>query len=75
MKKFGPHYLSFAFCAFLSVLALVGLVSTGSSWWQPAFFAFLPMCFFYAASNTARMQQEIVELRGRLAALEQKPAA
>lgn len=75
MKKVVPHFVSFAFCAFLSGIAFVGLIGVGSpgadpSWWKPAFFGFLPMCFFFVASNTVRMQREIDELREKVTLLE-----
>lgn len=64
------HWIPFAFCCFLSLLALVDTVRDGSAGpWSIAFFAFLPMCFFYMASVTTGMQREINSLRGRLQAL------
>lgn len=70
MKQKIAPWLGFTFCAFLSAIALVG-TSTNSNWWQPSFYAFLPMCFFYVGSMLAGMSREIRELRQRLAEVEQ----
>lgn len=67
------HWTAFVFCIFLSLIALVGSVTSGtSSWWQPAFFSFLPMCFFHVASVTMQMHRELGELRQKMAELEQR---
>ena len=63
-----------AFCAFLSLLVLVQSGS-GSGAWKPAFYAFLPMCFFFVGSATLQLQREIRELRQKLAVLEQKKSS
>ena len=70
------HWTAVAFCVFLSLIALVGSVTSGtSSWWQPAFFSFLPMCFFHVAVVTTQIHRELSELRKRVAELEQgKPS-
>ena len=52
-------YIPFIFCAFISVMAL--FTGDGS---KPAFFAFLPMCFFFAA-------MPLIAMNKRLAALEE----
>ena len=58
------YWLPAVFCAFLSVLALVGVTSSGDGgWWEPAFFAFLPMCFFFAGAVMAMMGKEIKALK------------
>lgn len=60
-----------AFCAFLSALALFGVTSSGDAgWWEPAFYSFLPMCFFFAGSSMAMMGKEIKALKEQVAALE-----
>ena len=70
------HWIPAAFCAFLSLIALVGSVrSPDSDWWRPAFFAFLPMCFFFVASATTQMHRELRELRQRIAELELNKAS
>jgi hypothetical protein len=69
------HWVAFAFCSFLSLMALGGSVMEafqGNSlgWWAPGFFSFLPMCFFYMGAVTARMQREINELQSQLELVE-----
>jgi hypothetical protein len=59
------------FCAFLSVVALIGGVAehisgTNGFWWKPAFYGFLPMCFVFLAFTMSAMQREISDLRLRL---------
>ncbi len=75
MKKILPHVVPFGFCCILSGIAYFGLTilaghGISASAWQPAFFGFLPMCFFFAASNTLRMQKELDELREKVTLLE-----
>ena len=70
MKQKGAHWIGMAFCVFLSYMALFN--STNSEAWRPAFFAFLPMCFFFVAVNTYEMHKEIRELRQKLTELESK---
>jgi hypothetical protein len=64
-----------AFCGFISLMALFGLVSLDRHWWQPTFFAFLPLCFFFVGSAMTQMHRELRELRQRLWELEQKKPA
>ncbi len=65
------YWMPAAFCAFLSVLALFGATSSGDAgWWEPTFYAFLPMCFFFAGSAMAMMGKEIKALKEQVAALE-----
>ena len=67
------HWKAAAFCAFLSLFALVGIATSGTaSWWQPAFYSFLPMCFFHVALVTTQMHRELSELRKKVADLEQR---
>lgn len=63
-----------AFCAFLSVGALVMQIQLrpDSDAWKPAFYCFLPMCFMFVGFVTFAMHKELKDLRERLAALEQK---
>ena len=70
------HWIPAAFCAFISLIALFASVgSPDSGWWQPAFFAFLPMCFFFVGAATTQMHRELRGLRQRLTELEQKQAS
>jgi hypothetical protein len=70
------HWIPAAFCAFISLIALCASVrSPDSGWWRPAFFAFLPMCFFFVGSAMAQMHRELRALQQRLIELEQKRAS
>ena len=72
MKKIA-HWIPALFCALLSAMALgMQLPGSESSAWKPAYYCFLPMCFFFVGSVSAQMQQELKELRQRLAVLEDK---
>jgi hypothetical protein len=68
------HWLPAAFCAFLSLIALIGSISSpDAGWWRPAYYSFLPMCFVFVGSVTLQMHRELRELRQRLS--ESKAAA
>ena len=76
IKKTITHWMPAAFCAFISLIALFGSIrSPDSGWWRPAFFAFLPMCFFFVGSATMQMHGELRELRQRITELEQRRAS
>jgi CHASE2 domain-containing sensor protein len=69
------HWIPAAYCAFISFIALFASVgSPDAGWWRPAFFAFLPMCFFFVGIATAQMHRELRALRQRLIEMEQKGA-
>ena len=69
MKKIA-HWLPAIFCGFLSLIALnASIDAKGSEWWRPAFFSFLPMCFFFVGNVTFQMHRELRELRQRLASV------
>lgn len=72
MRQRISYWVPAAFCGFISFMALLGSVLPYGNWWQPTFFAFLPMCFFFVGSAMYGMSRELRELRQRLAALEQK---
>jgi hypothetical protein len=55
-------------------MALVMQSDSSSGAWQPAFFSFLPMCFFFVGANTSAMQREIQELRKQVTDLQEKGA-
>ena len=73
------YWIPAAFCALISFLALLESIgihffvgSTGYiGWWQPVFFAFLPMCFFFVGVATTHLHRELRELKQRVAELEQ----
>ena len=63
------------FCAFLSLMAMAGLISTTAGfgdWWSIPFFSSLPMCFFFAGMVMAQMRREITELRQQVVDLKQQ---
>ncbi len=66
------HWIPAAFCAFLSFLALSMQIGSDSGAWKPAFYCFLPMCFFFVGAATSQMQREIRELRKQLTELQEK---
>jgi hypothetical protein len=70
--KVLPHWTAFMFSACLSIIALISTVVgyPSSNAWQPAFFSFLPMCFFFMANATSQTQREVNDLRRRLEKLE-----
>jgi hypothetical protein len=73
MKRKPPSpWGAFILCAFLSSLALfsplAGLVFriSGTGWWEPVVWAFLPMCFLIVASSISKMEKELSALRALL---------
>ncbi len=67
------HWTPAVFCAFISLTALFASSShPDAGWWKPAFFSFLPMCFFFVGSATWQMQKEIRELRKPVTDLQSK---
>jgi hypothetical protein len=72
MKQKISFWVPALFCAFLSFIALFR--SSGESW-RPAFFCFLPMCFFFVGSALLQMHRQVRSLQERLEQLEQKRAA
>ena len=72
MKQKVSPWIPAIFCAFLSLLALSMQIGSDSGAWKPAFFCFLPMCFFFVGTATSQMQGEIRELRKQLVELQAK---
>ena len=68
------HWIPAAFCAFLSLLALSMQIGSDSGAWKPAFYGFLPMCFYFVGAATSQMHREIRELQKQVAALQQRRA-
>jgi hypothetical protein len=66
------HWIPAAFCAFLSLLALSMQIGSDSGAWKPAFYCFLPMCFFFVGAATSQMQKEIRELRKQVTDLQSR---
>jgi hypothetical protein len=66
-------YIPAAVCAFISLLALPGATTPNATYWQPAFFAFLPLCFvlvatamLYTQKETKRLKEELDDLKRKL---------
>lgn len=74
MRPRISHWVATGFCAFISYLALFGSATSGTNWALPAFFAFLPMCFFFVAGITSQSYREVEQLRRRVEELEQAQA-
>lgn len=68
------HWIPAAFCAFLSAIALTMQIGPDAGAWKPAFYSFLPMCFFFAGAVTFQMHREIRDLRKQVADLQTKLA-
>ncbi|MBT3381106.1 MAG: hypothetical protein HN742_20885 [Lentisphaerae bacterium] len=60
-KTAAPLFIPAAFCALISTMALF----IGDSA-KPAFFAFLPMCFFFAATPLIAMDKRPTDLEEKL---------
>ena len=59
--KTVPFFVPAAFCAFISLMALfAGDIA------KPAFFAFLPMCFFLAAGPVVALNRRLTDLEAKL---------
>ncbi len=61
------HWLPTAFCATLALIAVVagvGTSSLGSA--EIVFYCFSPMCFFFVAQSTYRLQRENQELHDQI---------
>ena len=61
--------LPFAFAAYLSWSTLSHLARTNLKEWEPAFYSFLPMCFFFVGLVVFISRREIRELRNTIAKL------
>ena len=72
MKERFTHWVPMAFCGFLCLLALAMQIGPDTEAWKPAFYCFLPMCFFYVGATTSHMQREIRELRKQVEELTAK---
>jgi hypothetical protein len=70
LRQTLAHWIPFAFAVFLCYSTLWRLAASEAKWWEPAFYAFLPMCFFIVGVITSNMEREIRELRGALARLQ-----
>ena len=72
MRQTISYWVPAAFCAFISFIALFGSTTSDAGWWRPAFFAFLPMCFFFVGTAMSQIHREIRELRKQFAQMQEK---
>ncbi len=71
MKEKLANWLPPIFCAILSVITVDASASSPSGTAGiTAFVCFIPMCFFFAALNTTRLEREIRTLRDQIAKLQ-----
>jgi hypothetical protein len=66
--------LPLAFATYLSYSTLFHLARTNLKEWEPAFYSFLPMCFFFVGLGLFISRREIRQLRDTIAKLS-TPAA
>jgi hypothetical protein len=66
MKVKLQPWLPALFCAFLSLMALFVAPLDAA---KPAFYAFLPMCFFFVGAVISQMRREIIDLRRQVSEL------
>jgi hypothetical protein len=69
MKNKLGNWIPVAFCAILSAICVATFIGHPTAWVIP-FLCFLPMCFFFMASVTSKLQKEIRDLREHVAKLE-----
>ena len=72
MKENMHNWVPLIFCAALSLISVMTLTSSGTAGVIP-FVCFLPMCFFFVAITTGRLQREIYDLQEQLSKLRQSP--
>lgn len=72
--KTDLHWIPAAFCALISIIVPLGSQLSGwdSGTWEPAFYSFLPLCFYWVGTVTSQMHREIRELRSQLTELQQQ---
>jgi len=63
MRETIGHLFPAAFCAVISVIALIRWVGSETGSVSPVFLAFLPMCFVMMGFSTLRLQREMGNLR------------
>ena len=55
------HWVPAAFCAVLCAMAMSMQIGTDNGAWKPAFYSFLPMCFFFGLVWPTTVHLAIVE--------------
>jgi uncharacterized membrane protein len=63
-------WMPFAFAVYLCNSTLSHIATSEMKVWEPAFYSFLPMAFFFVGAVVYLMQREIRELRGIIAKLQ-----
>jgi hypothetical protein len=66
-------WLPFVFAIYLSHSTLSHIARTDLKDWEPAFYSFLPMCFFFGGMVSFVNRLEIRKLRDTVAALRASP--
>ena len=74
-SKRGSVWVAFGFCAFLSVITIVGnlvgeFIGGGSTLGMSTFVAFLPMAFLFMADSQRKEREQIQALEARIRELE-----
>jgi hypothetical protein len=72
MRQAIGHWIAAAFCAVISYMAMIALISSTTSWGTLTFFGLLPMCFFFVGLATWQMHCEIRALAKQVAELREK---
>ena len=62
--------IPFAFAVYLGRVAISNHAPGAMQPWEPAFYNFLPMCFFFVGALIYQMGREIRELRGAVTQLQ-----
>jgi hypothetical protein len=78
MKKaalFMLPWLAFVSALYLCYSTLEHIPPSRARYWEPAFYSFLPMCFFFAGAAIYVMGRDIRELKKKIAELEAGPNA
>jgi hypothetical protein len=75
VSEFLLPWLPFASAAYLCLSTLSHIAPSELKSWEPAFYSFLPMAFFFVGAVAYHMQREIRELRRTITKLQAPPLA
>jgi len=70
VSRFVLPWLAFIYAVYLCYSTLDRIPPSQTQYWEPAFYSFLPMCFFFAGVAIYAMGREIRELRQKIVELE-----
>jgi len=70
VSRFVLPWLAFISALYLCYSTLSRIPPSQTHYWEPAFYSFLPMCFFFAGAAIYVMGREIRELRQKVVELE-----